>query len=463
LREERNLINAVAQRIGDSIERRQSEAEIQKRAADLQTVSEISTLASSILDPDKLLQTVVDLTKERFNLYHAHIYLLEEPSQEELLKAEFGDVSYKMRERKLVLRAGYGAAGQQMREQGHNIPLNSERSLVARAARTRQGVIVNNVRGEPDFLPNPLLPETRSEMAIPLILGDRVLGVLDVQSERVNRFTQEDVAIKTTLAGQVASSLENARLFEETKHTEERLREVDRLKSEFLANMSHELRTPLNSIIGYSEVMLMGIDGEMDAETKDDVQAIYDNGKHLLSLINDILDLAKIEAGSVSLSLEDVDMAALLDEVKTNNLGFIHKTKKPIELHVAVDGELPLIRADRLRLNQVFTNLVSNAIKFTEKGSITMRAFQEDGWVRVEVKDTGIGISPEDMKKLFERFRQVDGSNKRRAEGTGLGLSITRYLVQMHGGSIDVHSQVGEGSTFTVSLPISGPEKVEAK
>ncbi len=457
LREERALLNAVAQRIGDVLERRRAAAEIQKRAAELQTVSEITTLASSILQPDELLQTVVNLTKERFNLYHVHIYLLEEPSQEELDEADLEEVTARMRNRKLVLRAGYGEAGHKMREQGHAIPLHSERSLVARAARTRQGVIVNDVRAEPDFLPNPLLPETRAEMAIPLVLGDRVLGVLDVQSERVNRFTQEDVAIKTTLARQIASMLENARLFEESKYTEERLREVDRLKSEFLANMSHELRTPLNSIIGYSEVMLMGIDGEMDPETKEDVQAIYDNGKHLLNLINDILDLAKIEAGRMNLVFEQVDVEALLDEVKTNNLGLLHKTQKPVELNVVVEGELPSVRADRLRLNQVLTNLLSNAIKFTEQGAITLRAAHEDGWLHVSVQDTGIGISEADMSKLFEKFRQVDGSNKRRAEGTGLGLAITRHLVEMHGGTIEVQSKLGEGSTFTIHLPVAGP------
>ncbi len=455
--EEGKVVGAVIT-FRDITERKQAEAEIRKRAADLQTVAEVSTIVSTILEPDKLLQEVVDLTKDSFNLYHAHIYLLEEPTQEALLSAELGNTAPLMSEQHLILRAGAGEVGRQMVAQGWKIPLRREHSLVARAARERRGLIVNDVRTEPDFMPNPLLPDTRSEMAVPIIVGERVLGVLDVQSDQIGHFTHEDLIIKTTLARQLGNALENARLFEETKHTEQRLREVDRLKSEFLASMSHELRTPLNSIIGYSEVMLMGLDGEMDPETQEDIQAIYDNGKHLLSLINDILDLAKIEAGRINLMLEDVDMIALLDEVKTNNLGFIHKTKKPVELDVQVDGELPLIRADRLRLTQILTNLVSNAIKFTEQGNVTLHAYSNNGQLYIEVQDTGIGIAEADLPKLFEKFRQVDGSHKRRAEGTGLGLAITKHLVEMHGGTIEVQSTLGVGSTFTVCLPIHGTE-----
>jgi two-component system sensor histidine kinase/response regulator len=197
----------------------------------------------------------------------------------------------------------------------------------------------------------------------------------------------------------------------------------------------------------------MGINGDMDAETHEDVRAIYDNGQHLLRLINDILDLAKIEAGRMALNLENVDVAPLLEDIKTNSAGLL--VNKPVEMILEVEDRLPSIKADRTRVNQVLTNLVSNAAKFTEQGQVTLRAFREgDEWICMEVEDTGIGIQEADLENIFEQFRQADGSFKRRAEGTGLGLAITRHLVTMHGGTISVHSQAGSGSTFTVRLPI---------
>ncbi|NJN92985.1 MAG: PAS domain S-box protein [Anaerolineales bacterium] len=425
----------------DITEQIEAEETIAKRAAELQTVAQVSTAASTILETTHLLERVVDLTKESFGLYHAHIYLLNET----------GDT--------LALAAGAGEVGQKMVAQGWQIPLSREKSLVARAARTKEGVIVNDVQADPEFLPNPLLPETRSEMAVPLVVGDKVMGVLDVQADQVSRFSAEDIHIQTTLAAQVAAALENARLFEESKRTAERLREVDRLKSEFLANMSHELRTPLNSIIGYSEMMLMGISGDIPPELTEDIEAIYDNGKHLLHLISDILDLAKIEAGRLSLRFEQVGIDALLDEVKTNNASLF--LKKQIELRVEAAKNLPLIQADPLRLNQILNNLISNAAKFTNEGYVQLRAYQECDWLCVEVEDTGIGMNEDDLNKIFEKFMQVDGSYTRRAEGTGLGLAITRHLIEMHGGQIGVRSQPDQGTVFTVRLPIEPEEPAE--
>ncbi len=410
----------------DVTERVIREAEIEKRASELQTVAEVGTAAATILDPDRLLAQVVELTKSNFNLYHTHIYLIDETGES------------------LVLAAGAGEAGAQMKAQGWKIAADSATSLVARAFRTREGVIVNDVRAAPDFLPNPLLPDTRAELAVPLIVGEQVLGVLDVQSDQVDRFTREDVAIQTTLAGQIATAIENARLFQES-------RQVDRLKSEFLANMSHELRTPLNSIIGYIQLLLMDLEGEVPEESFEDMQSIDTNSKHLLNLINDILDLAKIEAGRVELHLEEMDVAALLDTVKSNNAGLF--IDSPLSFEVSAEEGLPRISADAVRINQILNNLISNAFKFTEAGGVTIRAYRDNNDVCIAVEDTGIGIAEKDLDTVFERFRQVDGSFSRRAEGTGLGLSITRLLVDMHKGKLTVRSKLGEGSTFTVHLP----------
>ncbi len=433
IRDDEGEVQTLATIMIDITEQKEAERQLRQRAAELQTVAEVSTSAATVLEPQELLQEVVDLTREDFNLYHAHIYLIDEAG-------EF-----------LKLAAGAGEAGQQMVAEGWSIAANSETSLVARAYRNREGVIVNDVREAPDFLPNPHLPGTRAEMAVPMIAGDRVLGVLDIQSAEVGRFTPQDVNIQTTLAGQVATALDNARLFQEAQQVADRLREVDRMKSEFLANMSHELRTPLNSILGYTQLLLLDLEDTLPQESLEDMQSIHLNGQHLLSMINDILDLAKIEAGRLNLNFEELEIGMLLESVQASNSGLF--LEKPLELVIDMEENVPVIWADSVRMTQVLNNLVANAVKFTDEGQITIRAYQQDDGVKIEVEDEGIGIGEEDMDKLFERFRQIDGSYTRQAEGTGLGLPITRHLVEMHGGAITVESEVGSGSTFTIHLP----------
>jgi signal transduction histidine kinase len=437
--DEQRLIEDVASRLAAALEQYRAFDESERRASDLETVAEVSATASTSLDPDSLLRSVADLTKEHFGLYHAHIYLLDEVHEA------------------LVLAAGAGQIGQQMVAAGHTIPLRAERSLVARAARTRSGVVVNDVREAPDFLPNPLLPDTRSEMAVPLIAGDTLIGVMDVQSERPGRFSEEDVTIHTTLAAQIAISVQNARLYAEQVDVADQLREVDRLKGEFLASMSHELRTPLNSIIGYAEVLLDGIDGPLTTEMEEDVAAIHESGRHLLNLVNDILDLAKIEAGQMDLALERVRLHDLVEDVADASRVLLKG--KPVDLIVDVPADLPEVEVDALRVRQIVGNLLANAAKFTDEGSISLRArvYERDPrWLLVSCADTGIGIAAEKLAVIFDRFRQVDQSYTRRAGGTGLGLSIARQLVEMHGGTLWVDSALGVGSTFTLILPIAG-------
>ena len=280
----------------DITERKLAEQIVAKRAAELQTVAEVSATTARTLEPDRLLQAVVDITKERFDVYHAHIYLADESWNT------------------LLLAAGAGEIGRQMVATGHSIRMDTEKSLVARAARERQAVIVNDVRDDPAFLPNPLLPETRSEMAVPMIVGDKVLGVFDVQSNITNHFTEEDAYIYTTLASQVAVALQNARLYTEQAATVTQLRELDRLKTSFLANMSHELRTPLNSILGFSDVIIEGLDGPVTEQMDNDLRLIGKNGQHLLHLINDVLDMAKIDAGRMNLQPEKFKLNGLFEE-----------------------------------------------------------------------------------------------------------------------------------------------------
>jgi signal transduction histidine kinase len=228
--------------------------------------------------------------------------------------------------------------------------------------------------------------------------------------------------------------------------------------------MSHELRTPLNSIIGYSEVLLDGVDGDLTEDAEEDVEAIYTSGKHLLNIINEILDLAKIDAGQMELRRTEVSLVKLLEEIVHSSQILVKE--KPVELRLVEESPIPSILADPLRMNQVMLNLLSNAIKFTEQGSVSVHyGLKDDYTVHVEVRDTGMGMSPEQLAVIFERFRQVDGSTTRRAGGTGLGLTITRQLIEMHGGNIGVESTVNEGSTFWFNIPTyeaSVAEKAEA-
>ncbi|MEQ8675528.1 MAG: GAF domain-containing protein [Aggregatilineales bacterium] len=417
-----------------------------RRARELETVAQVSTATTTILNVEELLQAVADLTRERFDLYHAHIYLLDSDTNQ------------------LVLAAGSGEAGRIMKENNHSIDMANEYSLVALTAQRGSGIIVNDVSADASFLPNPLLPDTKSEMVIPMKLGNRIIGVLDVQGDVINRFTDDDLRIKTTLADQIAVAVQNALLFAESeqqaereRETSERLREVDRLKSQFLANMSHELRTPLNSIIGYSEVLLDGVDGELTEDAEEDVEAIHNSGKHLLSIINEILDLAKIEAGEMHLDIKDVDVVEFVSEIVRN--GQVLVKNKSVELLVVQDDEMPVVSVDAVRLRQIIWNLVSNAVKFTEEGDVKVRLTRDsDKFIRISVEDSGVGMTQDGLEVIFERFSQVDGSSTRRAGGTGLGLTITKQLVEMHGGEINVTSNLGEGSIFSITLPVKVTE-----
>ena len=230
------------------------------------------------------------------------------------------------------------------------------------------------------------------------------------------------------------------------------------MKSQFLANMSHELRTPLNSIIGFSRVIIKGIDGPINEVQEQDLNAIYNSGQHLLSLINDILDLSKIEAGKMTLAFDDLHLGDLVNSVMSTASGLVKD--KPVKLVQNIPDDLPNIKADNTRIRQVLLNLISNAAKFTDEGSITVKAQVQTNpehgkEILVTVTDTGLGIADEDRYKLFQAFSQVDDSPTRKTGGTGLGLAISRHLVQMHNGQIGLlSSKMGEGSTFYFTLPL---------
>jgi signal transduction histidine kinase len=283
-----------------------------------------------------------------------------------------------------------------------------------------------------------------------MLRGGNPIGTITVA--RREAFTGPQIALLQTFAEQAVIAIENVRLFKELELANRELAAASQHKSEFLANMSHELRTPLNAIIGFSEVLSERMFGELNAKQEEYSKDIHASGQHLLSLINDILDLSKIEAGRMELELADFDLPTALDSALT--LVRERAGRRSIALQTSIDTRLGEIRADERKVRQVVLNLLSNAIKFTpEGGRIEVRAALGDGSVEVSVSDTGVGIAPEDQGAVFEEFRQV-GMAEKKAEGTGLGLTLCRKFVELHGGRIWVKSQVGRGATFTFTIPL---------
>ncbi|MGE5249230.1 MAG: GAF domain-containing protein [Bacteroidota bacterium] len=422
----------------DITESKRVEAVLQRRNTYLAASSEIGRLITSTLDLQTILSRTVNLVAERFGYYHAAIFLVEETRFYANLQEATGE------------------AGKVMKARGHRLAVGST-SVVGEASQTGSVVLVNDTEISAIHKHNPLLPDTRAEAAIPLRVGNRIIGVLDIQSVATGAFSEDDIGVLQTLADQVAVAIDNARSYELSLQAVREMREVDRLKSQFLANMSHELRTPLNSIIGFSRVILKGIDGPVTELQQNDLTAIYNSGQHLLGLINDILDLSKIEAGKMDLAFEEVNAADVISSVLPAVMGLIKD--KPIRLVKRLPDNLPHVRADPIRVRQILLNLFSNAAKFTDEGEITVAAALEDdpangAQVRISVTDTGTGIDEKDQSRLFQAFSQVDDSPTRKTGGSGLGLSISHRLVEMHGGQIGVRSQVGQGSTFYFTLPV---------
>jgi signal transduction histidine kinase len=281
---------------------------------------------------------------------------------------------------------------------------------------------------------------------------DHLLGGLTVIRKVAGAFPPAVIELLRTFATQSALAIQNARLFLEIEDKSRQLEVASQHKSEFLANMSHELRTPLNAIIGFSEVLSERMFGELNEKQEEYLKDIYASGQHLLSLINDILDLSKIEAGKMDLEVSDFDLPATID----NALMLVREraARRDIELQRAVDERLGQIQGDERKIRQVLLNLLSNAIKFTPQGGrIDVRAKRVNGFIEVSVSDTGVGIAPGDQDAVFEEFRQV-GTAAKKVEGTGLGLALSRKFIELHGGKIWVRSEVGKGSTFTFTVPV---------
>jgi len=285
-----------------------------------------------------------------------------------------------------------------------------------------------------------------------MLREDKTIGVFTLTRSDVRPFTAKQIEMATTFADQAAIAIENVRLFREIQEKTKQLEVANQHKSEFLANMSHELRTPLNAIIGFSEVLQERMFGEMNEKQAEYVGDIHESGRHLLSLINDILDLSKVEAGRMELDLARFDVPSAIGNALT--LMRERASRHFVTLRSAVPEGIGEITADERKFKQILLNLLSNAVKFTpEGGRVDVRASRENGRIEIAVTDTGIGIAPEDHEAVFEEFKQLGKDYTKKSEGTGLGLALTRKFVELHGGSIRVESTPGKGSTFTFTLP----------
>ena len=411
-------------------------AELTRSVGELTALGEVSQALSSTLDLDTVLTTVVNRAVELAGADGGSIFEYDETAQEfqPRVSTEAGDVVAATRQ--THLRKGEGAVG--------------------RMAVTRETVQIPDIAIEGAYdshARGALLRSGRHALlAVPLLSEQHIIGGLVISRNVAGEFPAELVDLLKTFATQSALAIQNARLFQEIADKSRQLETVSRHKSEFLANMSHELRTPLNAIIGFSEVLAQGMFGEVNEKQSEYLRDILESGRHLLSLINDILDLSKIEAGRMELEASEFDMPEAIQNALT--LVRERALRRGIALHHVIDDRVAEIRADERKLKQVLLNLLSNAIKFTpEGGRIEVRATPADGAIEVSVTDTGIGIAPEEQEAVFEEFRQV-GTADKKAEGTGLGLALSRKFVELHGGKIHVTSHVGVGSTFTFTLPI---------
>ena len=412
--------------------------DLAQSVGELRALGEVGQAVSSTLDLETVLSTIVSHATTLAGMDAGAIYEYDEARKEfylhtaDSLPDELVEVL-----RATPIRKGEGALG--------------------RMAITGEPVQIHDI--EDDRIYQSRVREIlirlcyRSLTAIPLLHEDHLLGGLVVHRKIAGAFAPQVIELLKTFATQSALAIQNARLFREIEDKSRQLEVASQHKSEFLANMSHELRTPLNAIIGFSEVLAEKMFGEINDKQAEYLADILESGRHLLSLINDILDLSKIEAGRMELSLTDFHLSTAID----NTLVLVRERahRRGITLGHIVDDRLGTIHADERKVKQVLLNLLSNALKFTpESGRIDVRARLGTGNIEISVTDTGVGIAPEDQAVVFEEFRQV-GAVAQKVEGTGLGLAISRRFIELHGGKIRVESELGKGATFAFTLPLT--------
>jgi signal transduction histidine kinase len=396
------------------------------------TAEILKVITSSPTDVTPVLEAVTQRAAQLCDAPDARLYLTEQD--------------------KLIYVTGFGA----LDSARPIVPLTLG-NVTGRAVLTQSTVHVEDLAAAFDEFPEARAPQQlfghRTTLAVPLLHDNKAFGGLLLRRQEVRPFTAKQIELVRTFADQATIAIENVRLFNEAQQKSRELEVANQHKSEFLANMSHELRTPLNAIIGFSEALQERYFGELNDKQAEYVNDIHGSGRHLLSLINDILDLSKIEAGRMELDLAEFDVPSALG----NSLTLVKERAQRHGVRLSLDAapDLGVIQADERMFKQIMLNLLSNAVKFTpEGGAVSVGSRRCNGALEVSVKDTGVGIAPDDQQTIFEEFRQVGRDYTRKGEGTGLGLALAKRFIELHGGEIHVQSALGKGSKFTFTLPV---------
>jgi len=418
--------------------------ELARSVEELKALGEVSQAVSSTLDLETVLTSIVRHAVQLSKADAGTIY-------------EFDEI-----EQVFIPRINYGVSDefiQAMRESKQRV---GNKTVLGQSAKKRLPEQIADLVNVPNY-PISYMKQTdfRALLAVPLLRKDRHIGGLVVRRKAAGKFTESVVDLLQTFAAQSVIAIHNARLFHEIEVKGHELEIANKHKSEFLANMSHELRTPMNAILGYTELIIDNIYGEVPEKIQRVLERVEKNGQHLLSLINDVLDFSKIEAGRLTLTLTDYSMQDVIQTVATSVEALA--AEKNLDLEVMIPKELMTGKGDEQRIAQVLLNLLGNAIKFTEEGGVIVEATVSNETFLISVSDTGPGLSEADHKKIFEEFHQADGSSTREKGGTGLGLSISKKIVEMHGGHIWVDSIPKKGSTFRFTLPVRVERQMEPK
>jgi signal transduction histidine kinase len=437
--------NRMAEQLQESYSRLEHKVEERTRdlaqsVAELKALEEVGRAVASSLDVKAVLATIVTRAVE-------------------IAQADGGAIyNYDAATGRFYLGEAHGLSPSLL-EAIRTLRIDEADSQMGEAARRQEPVLIPDLAQMPNY---PLRTVTlaagfNSALVVPLVGPEGTVGALVVQRKGKGAFPPSTVGLMQTFAHQSVLAMHNAQLFHELEEKGQQLAIANEHKSQFFANMSHELRTPLNAVLGYAELLVDGLYGEIPDKAKEVLDRVQINGKHLLGLINDVLDLSKLEAGQLTLSLDDYSMQSIVDSVVATT-GSLAEAKG-LCMKKAVDDALPIGHGDERRLTQVLLNLVGNAIKFTDTGEVEISAHAANGTFDVAVRDTGPGIAPQDQIRIFEDFQQVDNTSTRLKGGTGLGLAIARRFVEMHGGTLTVDSSLGGGSTFHVRVPVRVSEQ----
>ena len=434
---EEESLEVLAQQLAVALRNVRLFDEAEKRARRLELLNQsIDNMNQKLFEPE-LLDIIATALTGNLGLAAAQVWLLE-PNDGALWR-----------------RAGHHTT-----REAPPVPARVERGMseIGQVAELRVPIVTNDPANHRQVGLSPWMAQEgiQAFAGFPLVVGDQLLGVLAVYHRRP--LDRNTIELLTLFAQHAATAIQEAHLFHLATEQTARLtalntelQRANQHKAEFLANMSHELRTPLNSILGFSQLLLEGDGGALTRDQRQDVETIMQNGQHLLALINDLLDISKLEAGKAQLHRGEVEVEALVEEC-VENVSSLAKTKK-LELTFSVDQNVGRAFADAPKLKQILLNLLGNAIKFTESGSVRVTAERQGADLRVSVRDSGIGVPPEDIERIFESFQQGKSGMTGKYQGTGLGLAICRQLVEMHGGRIWVRSAPGQGSTFIFTIP----------